>query len=127
MVCACVLSRFRRIRLFVTLWTVPARLFCPWYSPSRNTGVGCPALLQGIFPAQGSNPCLLHWQVGSLPLALPGKASWMVTLSKDSARILFFYLLLFHSLEVRFLNIGILDILNGVTLCSGGGVLACAL
>ena len=27
------------------------------------------ALLQGIFPTQGSNPhllCLLHWQVGSL-------------------------------------------------------------
>ena len=43
----------------------------------------------------------------------------MVTLSKDSGRILFFYLLLFHSLEVRFLNIGILDIVNRVTLCSG--------
>ena len=41
-----------------------------------NTGVGCHALLQGIFPTQGLNPrflCLLHWQVGSLPLALPGK------------------------------------------------------
>ena len=22
----------------------------------------------GIFPDQGSNPCLLHWEVGSLPL-----------------------------------------------------------
>ena len=33
-------------------------------------------LLQGIFPSQGSNPCLLcllHWQAGSLPLAPPGK------------------------------------------------------
>ena len=29
-------------------------------SPGKNTGVGCHALLQGIFPAQGSNPCLLH-------------------------------------------------------------------
>ena len=31
--------------------------------------VGCCALLQGIIPTQGSNPCLrhlLHWQVGSL-------------------------------------------------------------
>ena len=31
--------------------------------------------LQGIFPTQGSNPHLLHllhWQVGSLPLAPPG-------------------------------------------------------
>ena len=38
----------------------PARLLCPWDSPSRNTGVGCHALLQGIFPTQGSNPGLLH-------------------------------------------------------------------
>ena len=28
--------------------------------PGKNTGVGCYALLQGIFPAQGSNPGLLH-------------------------------------------------------------------
>ena len=28
----------------------------------RNTGVGCHFLLQGIFPSQGSNPHLLHWQ-----------------------------------------------------------------
>ena len=40
--------------------------------------MGCHALLQGIFPTQGSNPrllCLLHWQVGSLPLAPTGKPS----------------------------------------------------
>ena len=29
-------------------------------SPGKNTGVGCPALLQGIFPTQGSNPGLPH-------------------------------------------------------------------
>ena len=29
-------------------------------SPGKNTGVGCYALLQGIFPTQGSNPGLLH-------------------------------------------------------------------
>ena len=29
-------------------------------SPGKNTGVGCPALLQGIFPTQKSNPGLLH-------------------------------------------------------------------
>ena len=28
----------------------------PGDSPGRNTGVGCHALLQGIFPTQGSNP-----------------------------------------------------------------------
>jgi len=29
-------------------------------SPGKNTGVGCHALLQGIFPIQGSNPGLPH-------------------------------------------------------------------
>ena len=54
----------------------PARLLCPWDSPGKNTGVGCHALLQGNFPTQELNPGLLgllHWQVGSLPLAPPGK------------------------------------------------------
>ena len=34
--------------------------------------MGCHFLLQGIFPTQGSNLCLLHllqWQAGSLPLS----------------------------------------------------------
>ena len=49
----------------------PARLLCPWNFPGKNTGVGCHFLLQGIFPTQGSKPCLfhlLHWQADSLPL-----------------------------------------------------------
>ena len=46
----------------------------PWDFPGKNTGVGYHFLLQGIFLTQGSNPCLLcllHWQVGSLPLVPP--------------------------------------------------------
>ena len=31
-----------------------------WDSPGKNTGVGCHALLQGIFPTLGSNPDLKH-------------------------------------------------------------------
>ena len=49
--------------MFDSLWPhgqLPARLLCPWDSPGKNTGVGCLALLQGIFPAQGLNPGLLH-------------------------------------------------------------------
>ena len=49
----------------------PARLFCPWDSPGKNTGEGCHALLQGIYLTQGSNWHLLgflHWQTESLPL-----------------------------------------------------------
>ena len=29
-------------------------------SPGKDTGVGCHALVQGIFPTQGPNPCLLQ-------------------------------------------------------------------
>ena len=37
----------------------PARILCPWDSPGKSTGVGCHALLQGIFMTQGLNLCLL--------------------------------------------------------------------
>ena len=37
----------------------PASL-CSWDSPGKNTGVGCHALLQGIFLTQRSNLHLLH-------------------------------------------------------------------
>ena len=43
-----------------TLWTVTRRLLCPRDSPGKNTGVGCHFLLQGTFPAQGSDPHLLR-------------------------------------------------------------------
>ena len=67
---------FSHDRLFATLWTVAhqAPLFMGF--PSKNTGVGCLALFQGLFLARRSNQgllCLLHWQVGSLSLAAPGK------------------------------------------------------
>ena len=57
--------------LFETPWTVVHQVLLPWDFPGRNTGVSCQFLLQGIFPTQGSNPCLLHvrhWQADSLPL-----------------------------------------------------------
>jgi len=48
------------------------RLLCPWNFPGHIVRVDCHFLLQGIFPTQKSNPCLLnllHWQVDSLPPA----------------------------------------------------------
>ena len=44
--------------------------------PQARIGVGCPALLQGIFLIQELNPHLLHllhWQAGSLQPVPPGK------------------------------------------------------
>ena len=72
----CKVSWFSSVWFFATLCTVATRLLCPWDSPGKNTGGGCHALLQGIFPTQGSNPGLLrlfHWQADSIPQAPPGK------------------------------------------------------
>ena len=68
MLCSCVLCQAASV-MFHSVQShglQPTRLFCPWDSPGRNTGVGCHALLQGIFPTQWSNLHLL-----SLPLAPP--------------------------------------------------------
>ena len=73
---ACMLSCFSRVWLLATLWTVPARLLCPWDSSGKNTGVSCHALLQCDLPDPGIGPASLmslHWQEGSLPLAPTGK------------------------------------------------------
>ena len=44
---------------------LPTRLLCPWDFPGKTTGMGCHALLQGIFLTQGSNlhllPEILHF------------------------------------------------------------------
>ena len=66
------------VQLFATPWTVATRLLCPWASPGNNTGVGCHALLQGIFPPQGSKRSLLHWQADSLPTSTTWEAQEIV-------------------------------------------------
>ena len=38
----------------------PIRLLCSEDSEGKNVGVGCHALIQGIFPTQRSNLHLLH-------------------------------------------------------------------
>ena len=65
-----------RVRLPATLWTVVPQAPLSVRLSGKNTGVGCRAHLQGIFPTQGSNLhllCLQHCQAGSVPLAPPGK------------------------------------------------------
>ena len=73
------------------------RLLRPWNSPSKNTGVGCHSLLQGIFPTQVSciagglftvwatreflwmisihtsisNLSCIYWTTGHLPFDVP--------------------------------------------------------
>ena len=57
---------------FAAPWMVGLQAPLSMGFPSKCTGVGCHFLLQRIFPTQGLNPCLLHWQVGSLPLSHQG-------------------------------------------------------
>ena len=55
--------------------------------PGKNTGVGCHALLQEIFPTKEWNPQLLgllHCKAGSLPLVPPGKPLMQCTYIKIS-------------------------------------------
>ena len=77
---------------------LPAKFFCLWNFPGKDTGMGCHCLLQGIFLTQGSNPHLLHllhWQVDSLPLAPPGK---------PPPFFFFFWCVCIHVIRVVFLT-----------------------
>ena len=69
------------------LWIEPTNLLCPWDYLGKNTGMGCHAFLQGIFPTQESNQCLLrllHWQASSLPLVPPGNRPPQTHVKKES-------------------------------------------
>ena len=63
--------------LFAIPWSVahkaPLAVGC---SPGQNTGVGCQALLQGIFLTQGSNPGLLHCRQILYCLSHQGSPNW---------------------------------------------------
>ena len=74
--CACVCaSCFSHVWLFATLRTVVHQAPLSIGFSRQEYWSGLRALLQGIFPTQGSNHlCLLHWQVGSSPLAPPRKS-----------------------------------------------------
>ena len=84
----CVLSHFSCVQLFVIPRTVAHQApLSMGFCRHESTGVGCHFLLQGIFPIQGLNLCLLcllHWQTGSLPLAPPGKPNNLIMASKWS-------------------------------------------
>ena len=76
--CECMLSRFSRVLLFVTPWTVTHQfpLSVGFSRQKYWSGLPCPP--PSDLPDPGIKPsslCLLHWRAGSLPLAPPGKHS----------------------------------------------------
>ena len=72
----CVHAKLLSMQLCETLWTIADQAPLSREFSKQNTGVGCCAHLQGIFPTQGSNLhllLLLHWQAESLTLMPTGK------------------------------------------------------
>ena len=69
--CCCLVDRSRPALLLLrTLY--PSGSSFHGISQARITGVAFHSLLQGIFPTQASNPCLLHCRQ-ILPVELSGK------------------------------------------------------
>ena len=61
------------VQLFVTPWTIAHQAPLSMGFPrAKITGMGCHFLCQGIFPTQGLNLCLLHWQADSLLMSHQG-------------------------------------------------------
>ena len=56
---ACLVARWC-LTLYDPMDCSSSVFYVHWNSPGKNTGVGCHALLLGIFPTQGSNPGLSH-------------------------------------------------------------------
>ena len=70
------LSCLRHVQIFATLWTIAHQAPLSMGFSRQEHWSGLPLPPPGIFLTQGLNlrlSCLLHWQVDSLPLLLPGK------------------------------------------------------
>ena len=80
----------------------------------KNTQVGCHFLLLGIFPTQGSNSHLLHWQVDRLPSAKIVNIILANHSSKEAIIPLIYYRWLNYILIAQSFSIS-----NSVNLCSG--------
>ena len=73
------------VQLFVTPWTVALQAPLSRGFPREEHWSGLPFPSQVIFPTQGLNLCLLHWQVDSLPLSHLGSPV-RVDKASDSTR-----------------------------------------
>ena len=75
----------------------PARLLCPWDSPGKNIGVGCPFLLQGIFLTQGSNLGPLHCRQILYQLSYKGSPS----IDEKMRKMLYVYVYIYIYIHIH--------------------------
>ena len=75
----CVLSH---VQFSVTPWIVACQAPLSLGFPRQEYWSGLHFLLQGIFPTQGLDLYLLHWQADSLPLHHLGGPMWLDTCMK---------------------------------------------
>ena len=83
----------------------PTRLLCPWDSPGKNTGVGCHALLQGIFLTQELNPCLLnllHCRQIPYPLSQLGSPIFNILKDKTEENLNSYLLIHLKTIKKRY-------------------------
>ena len=87
-VCVCVLSRFSRVQLFVTVWTVAgqAPLSLGFSRLEYWSGLACPP--PGDLPDPGIKPTSPALQADTLPPELPGKYIIILDMKRDSAILL---------------------------------------
>ena len=78
-------------------------LYSPWNSPGQNTRVGSLSLLQGIFPTQGSNPGLPHYN--HILYQLSHKGSPLKTLRQVIYSVEGRYDLCYQSLSINLIRI----------------------
>ena len=78
------LTRFSCVWLFATLWTIACQvpLSMGFSRQEYWSGLPCPPPWETSWPRK-SNPHLMHWQVGSLPLAPPGKPPTPIPCAKS--------------------------------------------
>ena len=106
-ICKCdcaMLSCLVCVQLFATPWTVARQgwdFLCLWDFPGKNTGVGCHALLQGIFPTQGLNPSLPHCRQILNCLSHRGKPKVIVSLHVDTNSVFFEYVYVYSQIIIE--------------------------
>ena len=75
------------IQLFEAPWTIACQPPLSIDSPGKNTRMGCHFLIQELFPTQGSNLRLLHWQADSLPLSHLGSPDILHIVVQSLSRV----------------------------------------